>query len=181
MDQQFKFKEGARVKGDVSAQAVGEELDRITTKYDGNLTPAAVVDESRPADAELHPCFTWDDSVAAEEYRKVEARQIVRSVEVVIEAKPPEPAFINVRVIDEESEKAGQHAYKRAREVVQDIDLYDCAFRDAQARLASAAKAIEDLERMAREYVSDERIAQAETITKARSKVTEAGDLLATI
>jgi hypothetical protein len=53
--------------------------------YEANgheLTPAAVVEASRPADAPLHHRFEWDDSIAGERYREVQAAQIIRSVKV---------------------------------------------------------------------------------------------------
>jgi len=66
----------------VSAQLAGEELSRIQNKYNG-ITPKSVVDESRPEDAILHNCFEWDDKTAAEAYREVQAKEIIRSVIVV--------------------------------------------------------------------------------------------------
>ncbi len=59
--------------------------DILRTIYDANggqLTPAAVVEASRPADAPLHHRFEWDDSIAGERYREVQAAQIIRSVKV---------------------------------------------------------------------------------------------------
>lgn len=50
----------------------------------GELTPAAVVDASRPSDAPLHDRFEWDDSVAGERYREVQAAEIIRSVHVTL-------------------------------------------------------------------------------------------------
>lgn len=53
--------------------------------YEANgheLTPAAVVEASRPDDAPLHHRFEWDDSIAGERFREVQAAQIIRSVKV---------------------------------------------------------------------------------------------------
>lgn len=77
----------------VSADVAGQTLEALTTAAgDRPLTPRMIVDASRPDDAPLHPAFTWDDVRAAELYREVEARAIVRSVRVVQEdqvgAKP---------------------------------------------------------------------------------------------
>lgn len=68
----------------VPAQVAGEELQRI---YDenGTLEPSKVVDESRAEDAPLHKCFEWRDDVAAEKYREVQARKIIRMVVTVTE------------------------------------------------------------------------------------------------
>lgn len=66
----------------VEAQKAGEELERIKTQY-GGIVPKAVVDESRPEDTILHNCFDWNDETAAEAYREVQAREIIRNVVVV--------------------------------------------------------------------------------------------------
>ena len=76
------FDDGADLP--VSAQEAGEELDRIRSRY-GTLQPAAVVDESRPEEAPLHPVFEWDDATAAEHYREHQATNLIKRVKVVVE------------------------------------------------------------------------------------------------
>ena len=84
----------------VDAQTAGEELQRIYQEK-GRLDAPDIVDESRPVDAPLHPCFEWNDVVAAEKYRETQAQNIVRSVVVVHENQSNEPvevrAFVNVQ------------------------------------------------------------------------------------
>ena len=48
----------------------------------GYLTPAAVVEAARPADHPLHARFEWDDTVAAEAWRREQAHELIRSVRV---------------------------------------------------------------------------------------------------
>ena len=81
----------------VSAQIVGEELCRIYTDK-GQLKPTDVVDESRPESAPLHPCFEWDDEVAAEKYREVQAGNLIRSITVVHETPEHEPVEVRAFV-----------------------------------------------------------------------------------
>ena len=174
----YEFRNGARIKGGVDAQTVGDELDRIRDKHNG-ITPQDVVDESAPADAPLNPCFTWDDVEAANEYRKVEARSIVRSVRVVYpDKKETEPAFVHVKREETvDGEETGGY-YERASTVVQNFNLYDNAWRAAQDRLGAAAHALDDLERMARDQVNDQAVAKADAVSAARVKVSEARTLL---
>lgn len=68
----------------VSAQTAGEELVRIYQKC-GALTAAEIVNESREVSAPLHPCFEWNDAVAAEKYRETQAAEIVRAIVTVSE------------------------------------------------------------------------------------------------
>ena len=81
----------------VSAQTAGEELHRIYTDK-GQLKPADVVDESRPTSAPLHPCFEWNDEVAAEKYREVQAGNLIRSITVVHETPTYEPVEVRAFV-----------------------------------------------------------------------------------
>lgn len=48
----------------------------------GKLTPALVVTEARDPDHPLHHRFEWDDKVAGEKYRRVQAAALIRSVRV---------------------------------------------------------------------------------------------------
>ena len=61
--------------------SVYEELLSIYMQY-GRLTPAIVVEESREAGAPLHDRFEWDDSVAAEGFRREQAAELIRTQKV---------------------------------------------------------------------------------------------------
>ena len=87
----------------VPAQVVGELLDDII-KRDGSFTPKSFVDASRPDDAPTHLLFEWNDSIAGEKYRLVQASTI-RSCIKIAHTKVDEetgkaeklyvPAFVN--------------------------------------------------------------------------------------
>ena len=74
----YKWKSGARAP--VSAQVAGEVCEQMSSN--GELTPKALVDASRPEDAPLHKAFEWDDEKAAEAYRETQAAYIIRHIEV---------------------------------------------------------------------------------------------------
>lgn len=69
------------------ASVAGPELDRIR-KRDGRIQASVVVEEARPDEAPLHPAFEWRDEVAAEEWRRHQATELVREVRVVVEHRP---------------------------------------------------------------------------------------------
>ena len=77
----YSYRTSAEVAG-----AVCEELDRTV-----GLTPANLVDASRPEDAPLHREFEWDDATAAEAYRKEQARLMITNLTIVIEEHKQEP------------------------------------------------------------------------------------------
>lgn len=86
----FEYKGPGAPKG-IPAQATGAELQRIYSQR-GELSPSAIVDESRAPGALLHSAFEWDDEEAAERFREVQARQIVRSVVLVSQPEHNEMA-----------------------------------------------------------------------------------------
>lgn len=135
---QFVFRAGSHVTG-VDAQTAGEELARIRDER-GSVRPIDVVDEARPEDAPLHPVFEWDDQAAAESWRKEQARHLIRSVHVVTTSdQAPAPVYVNV--VNEE----GEREYQPISVVVRQPDRFQVALTEARARVASAAKAVQDL------------------------------------
>lgn len=60
---------------------VAEALDLLAGAA-GVLTVDAVVDAARLASSPLHRYFTWDDSVAAAQFRRLQAGNLIRRVRV---------------------------------------------------------------------------------------------------
>ena len=50
----------------------------------GKLTPSEVVSAARDPESPLHNSFEWDDAKAAESWRLVQARELIRSVQVQV-------------------------------------------------------------------------------------------------
>lgn len=82
----------------VDANIVGKELEEIEKKH-GAVTANLLLDRARSQKSKLHSLFEWDDTVAAEQYRLHQARQIITAVAIVME-ETKEPltirAFSNV-------------------------------------------------------------------------------------
>jgi hypothetical protein len=95
------------------------ELTAIYRK-NGELTPQSVVDEARPETAPLHSRFEWDDSIAGEKYRIVQAQQLIRSVRIEYTDSSGEKkkvrGFFPIRDVEESPEKAG---YSPTEDIVQ--------------------------------------------------------------
>jgi len=81
----------------VPAQVAGEELGRIYQER-GKMDAADIVDESRPEDAVLHPCFEWRDPVAAEKWREQQARTMCGCLVTVSESASPAPVEVRTFV-----------------------------------------------------------------------------------
>lgn len=106
---QYKFRSKWSVTpNEVSAQVVGEELERIRIEREGRLHAADVVEEAKPKTAPLHPAFEWRDGVAAASWREHQARNLIRSVvEVYTDSNGKTsdvPAFVSVQTSDPDPE-----------------------------------------------------------------------------
>lgn len=75
----------------VPAQVAGDRIETIRAER-GRVHAADVVDDARPEDAPLHPCFEWDDSAAAEKFRVQQARAVLENLVVVPIESPEAPA-----------------------------------------------------------------------------------------
>ena len=156
----YSYKAGARQK--IPAQAVGEELESIRVR-DGGLKTDAVVDAARPDTAVLHPAFEWDDFNAAESFRKIQARTLIRQVRVENTNYATDsltggdivdkPAFIHVKV---HREQAGY--YQTPEVIVQNIDEFQAAISEAIGKLMSAQRAVDELEAIASKTKDKERL-----------------------
>lgn len=134
------------------ANTVGEVLERLEASQQG-LTPETLLDASRDENAVLHDEFEWDDSIAGEKYRLVQARQIITNLRAVIDAEPQkveqykERVFVNV--------ERGSTAYVKITNAMTNETwrqaLLDQAKRDAELfvakykRLSELADAVNDL------------------------------------
>jgi len=87
--------------------SVAPALEAILVKR-GDLTPALVVEEATPDDHPLHDRFEWDDAVAGQAYRLVQAERLIRSVQVkVTRVENGEERVIRVRAYLSERELTG--------------------------------------------------------------------------
>ena len=127
----------------VSPDVAGPELARIADR-DGSLSPVVVVNEARPDDAPLHPAFEWQDEVAAEEWRRHQARNLIAAVQVIeTEGEPPRMAYVSVAADD------GARTYQPARVVASDDDMLARALAEARHYLAQAEARLAEVERIA--------------------------------
>lgn len=99
----------------------------------GGLTAERVVDLARPADHPLHVRFEWDDSIAAEMYRREQARELIRSVKIKYaedaEGRDKEVrAFVSTR--DPKSPEVT--AYRPTEEVLADPIAQKMLLRDCR-------------------------------------------------
>ncbi len=105
------------------AEKVYSELETIGTKSPQNIVDYA---EEHP-DSELYKCFTWDDRKAANEWRKVEARQVVR---LLVFADDETNELTQIRVLQKATD-----AYEPVKTIVRNNDEYAKLLARAKAEL----------------------------------------------
>lgn len=116
-----RWRVGTRFTAD--AQKCADEISEICEDI-GSASPRDILDKARNEDTELHKCFTWDDSVAAERFRLIEAGTIVRHLIIKEEGKPSDEDGEDrppMRVFYKTTEDEG---YKPTEMVVQKKDEY---------------------------------------------------------
>lgn len=129
----YRFREGRSAP--VPAQVIGERLEAIARSNGGVIRPEAVVEDARPEEAAIHPCFTWDDAEAAEKYRRdVEARRIITVVSVVNPEEPRArsvvPAYVSIG-----QPKVGHSGYVSLTTAMDDEAMEAKVIADALAAL----------------------------------------------
>ena len=67
----------------VDPVVAGEVCEQLATS-DGGLTPASLVEVARYEGHPLHNEFEWDDSIAAENFREIQAQTIIRNLVVKV-------------------------------------------------------------------------------------------------
>lgn len=110
------------------AQIVCNELRQLGDEF----SPADVVEKAKDSSTELHKCFEWDDTAAAEKYRLHQARQITSNLvfSKITEGDDDEPVL--VRVFNKTEQTGG---YKPPERVFTQADEYEKLLKRATAEL----------------------------------------------
>ncbi len=122
-----KWKEGMQslYKG-ADAQKVANEILALGD----DITPNQILETARNKNTELHKCFEWDDSIAAERYRLSQARMIV--CHLVIKRPPEEKEKPEIRIFYK-TDKASN--YKPTTLIMTDKTEYEKLLENAYKEL----------------------------------------------
>ena len=108
------------------------ELKRLAKANDGLLQPEAVVAAARPLTSPLHSRFEWDNSVAGQQYRIWQARQLIRiTVEVMQQTGESMNVFVSLTP-DRDRESGG---YRVLTDVLSDSQMRQQMLEDAMEEL----------------------------------------------
>ena len=124
----YKWKTGARIKADPELAA--QVLDQLANE--NRLNAENVVEISKPEGTVLHDDFEWRDDIAALEYRKHQARNIMNSLVIVEEQAPEMPPIRYCFQIEE-----GTSNYTPINVILQSADCIDALKRKALSELSA--------------------------------------------
>lgn len=166
MKKRYQFRDGYRRAKGLVADNVAQELERIRQRR-GLLTAEIVLEESRKKSSPLHAAFIWDDKEAAHQFRLMQARQLIRSIEIVYEEREdqPRPQFFITK-------KEDVKQYQPLEVVVHDQDMYEYTVQKVQSMLESAQRMMTTLEHM--HGINTEKRKKAKAISQAISSAAQA-------
>lgn len=147
-----------KISQPVPAQIAGEEMEKIIQR-DGQVTPESLLAESRDEGAPLHPCFEWDDAKAAESYRIVQARALIRNITVIVDTPQKQGetvrAFVNISreqkgaFVSIQSAIANNEQWERVMELAI-MELQ--AFQKKYSVYAQMTDIVNDIEEVVKKY-----------------------------
>lgn len=143
----------------VSAQIAGERIEQIYAEK-GDVTPESLLDDSRPVTSPLHPCFEWKDDVAAEKYRLIQSKGIIRNLVTVQTSQDSQPitsrAFVSINKTPEKG------TFVPIRVALSDERCKEQVLQNALAELKAFKTKYENLISIAetiKRFMEEERIA----------------------
>lgn len=111
-----------RVKGiyKADAQKVADEIGN------DKITPQEMIEKARNEQSELHKCFEWNDTVAAEKYRLQQARNVLSMLVFKPKTEEEQP----VRIFSLTTEKS---TYQPTKQFLVQADEYQDLLKRALA------------------------------------------------
>ena len=128
MEKVIKWKSGIGFFNGIDAGKVYSEIQDCGEDY----TAEDVLERARDSESELHKCFEWDDTVAAEKYRLTQARLVIANLVVEVKRDKKEPT--EFRVYQSNGREKG---YAKSTVIARDIDRYAELLNRAKAELDS--------------------------------------------
>lgn len=151
---------------------VKEELERIRIKSGGVLNPVDVVKAARSPRSPLHSQFEWDDSVASEKYRLIQAGRLIRvHVDIIDASVPPVRAYVSLQ---EDRHSAG--GYRPMVDVMNDAERREALVSQALAELNRWRQRYEAIHELAAIHAAIRKVTNQRSRRKSVPVAVAAGD-----
>ena len=119
------------IKFKADAQKYADEIMEICEELE-SATPQQILEKARDSNTELHKCFTWDDTEAAEKWRISEARAIVRNLKIIEQKSDKQSEPTTIRVFYKTDNESG---YKPTKLILKKPDEYKALVERCRSEL----------------------------------------------
>lgn len=127
------------IKFSADAEKCYREIESL-----GDCKPEEIVEFAENKRTELHKCFEWDDTKAAQRWRVQQARIVCNSLTVIVEEDVDEP--ISYRLIEHDSE---EQVYRPITVIARNEDQYSRLLNRARQEMAQFKKRYASLKELA--------------------------------
>lgn len=124
-----------------NAQKIGEELEIIETS--GEVTSKSVLDYAKKnKDSELYTCFEWDDNIASEKYRLLQASNVISAISFVVEEEPvkKQKVYYSIKSSNDDTKK-----FKNIKVILENDEEYKALINKAKHEFDRCKTNYEDL------------------------------------
>jgi hypothetical protein len=134
-------------KGGGKSGVIEAELARIHQQH-GKLTAEIVVEAARDKRSALHSCFTWDDTLAAEEWRKEQARRLIQSHVAVerVQDQRSRPAVAKMVEVRQYISAQPGYGYRSRDQVKNDAELREAFVKQKRSDLLGWCGSVVDFQ-----------------------------------
>lgn len=108
------------------------------------VKPKDLVRYARDESSELHKCFEWDDGIAGEKYRELQAQKVLQLLVITPKVEEKEP--VSYRIFVNTGDNSGK--YKPLPLVVKRSDEYESLLKMAKRELQAFKKKYEMLKEL---------------------------------
>jgi hypothetical protein len=140
-------------------ERVVAHLEELREEGGGIVSAAEIVEANRDPGSLLHGYFTWEDSVAAERWRNVEARQLLRAVRYFEGGKDVGRAYEAVRIFADDGSR--RRGYMESREVQGDEVLRQQVLKTALRQMVALRRRFGNLAELAGVWESVRGVAES--------------------
>jgi hypothetical protein len=123
------------------------ELATLVERHGGAITPAQVVQHAANPESTLHALFTWDDTLAARQWREAQAAKYLRAVVRLIDVPNAQPMTVRA-FVSLSTDRGTTCAYRPIEDVLDDETRRANLLADARAELIALQRKYQHLQEL---------------------------------
>lgn len=135
-----------------------QTLVSIAQQHNGLLKAENVLEEAKHEDSPLHDSFEWDDSIAGQSFRLLQARFLIQAAVRYLPEGPREDVRVFVSLSSDRNYSAGGGGYRLLTDVISDEQLYKELLDDAMKEYITFRKKYETVKELQPLFKEGERI-----------------------